>query len=287
MTTYEVGDTATVAIKVYDSTGVLADLGGGVPTVTVTKPDGSTAAATSTKTATGCYQGALTTALAGRYRFTFTGTGANSGGLPWTDVVDVWPADPRLIIPLADAKAALNIGQSVSTYDDELRLYIATVTEVIEDITGPILVEAGHTWTTSGGMTGLSSALLLPEKPSSITSITENGTTLQATDYVVDYSAGIVYRGSTVWPLHWQPGRSNIVVTYAVGSAVIPPNVTLAAREELRFLWQNGQQGGARPSFGDTPNYEQMAFTPSGYTVPNRVAGLLSAAESAQVAWFG
>ena len=52
MTTYEVGQTATVALKVYDATGALADLGGGNPTCTVTKPDGTTTAATVTKNST-------------------------------------------------------------------------------------------------------------------------------------------------------------------------------------------------------------------------------------------
>lgn len=279
MTTYEVGQTITVAIKVYDSTGALANVGGAM-TCAVVKPDATSTTATVTNPSTGNYQAALTSVLPGRYRFTFTGTGTNSGGTPWSDVADVWPADPRLIISLADAKAALNTTTNVN--DDELRLYIATVTNVIEDIVGPMLVETGHTWTASGGYP----SILLPERPTTITSITENGVTLATTDYVCDFVSGVIYRGSTNYALKWTFGQRNVVITYAVGNTIIPPNVLLAAREELRFLYQQGQQGGARPSFGDSAGYEQV-FTPSGYSVPHRVRELCNASEAQRVAWFG
>ena len=267
MTTYEVGQTATVALKVYDATGALADLGGGNPTCAVTKPDGTTAAATVTKNSTGYYQGAYVTAAAGRHRFTFTGSGTNSGALPWSDVVDVWPADPRLIISLADAKAALNAPAGTRVNDDELRLYIAATTEVIEDIVGAVLATT-RTQTFDGG----GYALLLWERPLAITSVTMNGVTLTSgTGYVADMSAGVVYGGSTYCTEEFASGRQNIVVSYTTGSSSIDPNVILAAREEVRFLYQIGQQGG-RPSLGGAP--ADLSWTPSGFAVPQRVIEL-------------
>jgi len=263
VTTYEVGQTATVALKVYDSTGVLADLGGGNPVCTVTKPDGTTTTATVTKPSTGNYQGAYVTTSAGRHRFTFTGSGTNSGALPWSDVADVWPADPRFIISLSDAKAALNTPAGARVNDDELRLYIAATTEIIEDIVGAVL-SSTKTQTFDGG----GNALLLAERAASITSVTVGG--VATTDYVANLTAGIVYSGSTgdssfTW------GRQNVVVTYATGASSIDPNVILAAREEVSFLYQLGQQGG-RPSLGGA--VPDMSWTPSGFAVPKRVMEL-------------
>lgn len=279
MTTYEVGQTAAVQLKVTSDGTTLADLGGGNPTCTVTKPDGTTTSATVTKVATGVYNGTLVTTMAGRHRFTFTGTGTNSGALPWSDVVDVWPADPRLIISLADARAALNLPTGTRVADDELRLYISATTQIIEDIVGPVLTEGSHSWSTSGG----DAAILLPERVNAITSVTENGNTLTSTEYVLSAAAGILYRGSTINPMFWAPGVNNVTVTYSVGAQVIPPNIILAAREEVRFLYSIGQQGG-RPSLGGQTT--DFTFTPSGFAVPNRVAELCAPSSDLQVGWF-
>ena len=263
MTTYEVGQTATVALKVYDSAGALADLGGGNPTCTVTKPDGTTTTATVTKPSTGNYQGAYVTTSAGRHRFTFTGSGTNSGALPWSDVADVWPADPRFIISLADAKAALNVPAGARVNDDELRLYIAATTEIIEDIVGAVL-STTRTQTFDGGR----NAILLSERATSITSVTVGGTT--TTNYVANLSSGVVYAGAT--GVDWfTDGKQNVTVAYTTGSSSIDPNVILAAREEVSFLYQLGQQGG-RPSLGGS--VPDMSWTPSGFAVPKRVIEL-------------
>jgi hypothetical protein len=47
--------------------------------------------------------------------------------------------------------------------------------------------------------------------------------------------------------------------------------VRLAAEEQLRFLWQLGQQGN-RPGWGDAA--DDVEFTPSGFAVPKRVIEL-------------
>lgn len=279
MTTYEVGQTATVALKVYDSAGALADLGGGNPTCTVTKPDGTTTTATVTKNSTGYYQGAYTTTTAGRHRFTFTGSGTNSGGLPWSDVVDVWPADPRLILSLADAKAALNVPAGTRVNDDELRLYIAATTAVIEDIVGSVLTTP-KTETFDGG----TCSVPLSQRATAITSVVVGGTTLTAgTQYVANLVSGLVYAGSTSSSSTFTSGAQNVVVTYTTGSSSIDPNVILAAREEVRFLYQIGQQGG-RPSLGGAPT--DLSWTPSGFAVPQRVIELCAASAARRMPGF-
>lgn len=269
MTTYEIGQTVTVGIKVYDSTGTLANLGGGNPTCTVTKPDGSTTAATVTTTGTGLYQGSLTGTLFGRYRFTFTGSGTNSGGTPWTDVADVFPADPRFIISLSDVKSGLNMPSTVSVNDDELRLYIAAATMVIENIAGPVL-QATLVEKYDGGRTSIN----LRHVPiAGVTTITEWGVTLSsANDYIVNTKSGVVTRVIGINDFPFRYGTQQIVITYTVGGSSLNPNVLLAARELVRYWWQWGQQGQA--GRGRSPGTNDVVA--AGYAVPNRVMELLS-----------
>jgi hypothetical protein len=63
-----------------------------------------------------------------------------------------------------------------------------------------------------------------------------------------------------------------VTVVVTVGSAgTIPANVTLAAKELLRHMWNRRQ--GPRPAFGNPGQGEST--TPSGYLIPNFVAALL------------
>lgn len=263
MSTFELGQTLSVPLTITSDGTTPADLTTCV--ATWTKPDGTTAAGTVTHPGTGQYVGQFAAStLAGRWRCTFTGTGTYAGALPWSDVVDVWPADPRLALSLADIKAGLNFPAGVLVNDDELRLYSAAATQVIEDMIGPILAET-RTHTYDGGR----SSYVLPEVGiAGVTSITVNGAALPSTAYAVDTYSGVIdaYYGSFIW------GRKNVVVTYTVGSTAIPPNVILAARELIRFQWQIGQQGaGVRGRVAA----EADAWTPSGFAVPRRVIELL------------
>lgn len=266
MATYEVGQTLTSRVTVT-SDGTTPANTGTTPTCSATLPDGSTSAATVVNVSTGIYQATLTSTQAGRYRFRWSATGANSGGFPRTDVVDVWPTDPRLIIPLADAKASLNVPASVTSNDDEITLFIAAATDYIENLTGPILTATGRTWTADGG----SSAVMLPEQPSAITSVTVDGTA--TTNYKADLRAGIIYAGtgSSAGYSSFDAGKANVVVTYTVGGTTVPPEAVLAARELVRFWFATSQQGG-RPAFNgtDVPG-DGGPFFPS-----RRVADLLA-----------
>lgn len=260
MTTFEIGQTVSVALQTFDSAGALANVGS--MTCTVTKPDGTTVAGTVTNTGTGEYQASTPGTFAGRYRFTFTATGANSGGTPWTDVADVWPADPRLIISLSDAKAELNMIPNVN--DDELRLYIAAATPVVEEIVGRVLTETvveRH----DGGKTGV----LLHERAADITSVVVDGVTLtEGADWYASTEAGIVYAGSQSTPSRFDFGRRNVVVTYTVGDAIIPANIIAGARIIVAHQYSVGQQG--RAGAGRSGAAVDVAILGSGYAVPAR-----------------
>jgi hypothetical protein len=190
-----------------------------------------------------------------------------------SEPLDVWPAaDPRLVISMADARAALNIADTDTSHDDEIRLYVAAATEVIEDLTGPVL-SASVVETHSGeARTGLS----LFKRATAITTVTEDGTSLSVgTDCVFDSVANVLWRGAYAGASEWSElTPSNVVVTYTVGAAIVPPNVVLAARELVRHLYAVGQQPWRAPYGGGLDDIP-MATTPSGYAVPKRVLDLL------------
>lgn len=140
---------------------------------------------------------------------------------------------------LADVKAQLN---KTGTADDtELQAYIDAASAVIDRIYGPFS-QATKTWTTSGGWRSIT----VPDYNVTVTTVTENGTTLTVdVDFVVDSVGGVLSRGNNRWPLTWLAGQRNIVITYTVGSATIPPDVNLAARTIVQEWWE--LQRGPRP----------------------------------------
>lgn len=174
------------------------------------------------------------------------------------------------ILTLADARAALRLAASDTSNDTDLsNTYIPAVTPMVEDLTGPILTQTGLTWTVDGGRTYVT----LPSKVTAVTQVTETGVTLVANvDYTVNLRAGVITRGSVQQPYIFLPGQQNIVVTYNVGTGVIPPNVKLAARIILVQLFR-ADQTGARPQFGQPDN--DTVTTPSGFAIPKRAFELL------------
>ncbi|WP_160665342.1 hypothetical protein [Pseudarthrobacter sp. ATCC 49987] len=228
----------------------------------VTRPDGVLLDPAPVPTGTGAGTvAAFTPAMPGRYLLSWSGNGVAA----YTDILDVWPADPQFLIPMDEIRNGLKLAPNAdpATMDD-LRLYNAAATPVIEDITGPMLA-ATKTFVSSGG----GSTVILPHLPSQILGITLDGAPVL--DYVPDLASGLIYGGSrsAVRPF----GVGELVITYRIGSAVIPPNIRLAARELVRFWWQGGMQGsGGGNVRGNRP--EADVFTPSGFAVPRRVMEL-------------
>lgn len=274
MSTYQLGSTIYGAVTVYDSNGDLADVG--EMTGAWTKPDGTSTSATVSRTSLGNYQGSKSaTDQAGRWLLTLTATGANSGDFPRTEVVDVWPADPRFIISLSDLRDELNLPPTVDVNDDELRLYLAATTPVVEEIVGRVL-SATVTETFDGGKT----AVLLSERATSVTSVTVNG--VATSNYVANLASGIVYAGSTSSPSCFTPGRQNVVVTYVAGGTAVEPNVILAARIIAAHQYQVGQQartGRGRP-------IDETTILGSGYAVPTRALQLLGPSMAGRMPGF-
>lgn len=227
----------------------------------VTRPDGVLLdpAPAPTGTGTGTVA-AFTPIMPGRYLLSWSANGTAA----YTDILDVWPADPRFLISLDEAVNGLQFPANADPAKaQDLRLYLAAATPVIEDITGP-MVAGTMTFTGWGGGT----TVILPHLPNQILGITVDG--LPVLDYVPDLVAGIIYGGSRSGVQPFPQGE--LVITYRVGSAEIPPNIKLAARELVRFWWQGGMQGGGGNVRSQRPEAE--AFTPSGFAVPRRVMEL-------------
>lgn len=266
-----VGDTIADAITVTSSAGVAADPGSG-PTVAVTLPDLTSASATVTKTATGAYTATLVSSQVGRHVLTWAASGANSSDFPHVSVFDVHAADPRFLIGLDDARAALNMAATQRADDEELRGLLAAATIVVERIIGPVV--AGTQVDTLSGR-GLA-RLDLSARPTSITTVTEDAVGLtEGTDFVVD-EIGQLWRGSTPGAGRWSSvSPRNVVVTYAIGSGIVPDNVREAARYLIRHWWTQQQQsyyvnGAPEESYGPLI---------AGYAVPNMVVDLLAGSD--------
>lgn len=207
-------------------------------------------------------EASFTPALAGRHVVRWSASGAASDA--YTDLLDVWPLDPRFLISLDDAENSLNAKGRMPAEDrEDLRLYIAAATPVIEDIVGPVLTSP-ETFVTSGG-TG---TVVLPQIPSSITAIAVNGVSLAADEWFEE--AGIVTAGRHGAESRF--GAGQLVVNYTVGMAAVPPNIRLGTRELVRHWWQIGKQASGGAVRGQ--EYQADAFTPSGFAVPRRVIEL-------------
>lgn len=176
------------------------------------------------------------------------------------------------LISIYDAKTALRLGSS-TTYDADLTVYVAAVDEMVQQFTGPIL-QQNVTQVFDGGR----SALVLASPAESITSVTVNGVTMDASDYTADLSSGILHAGSTQAPGTFPPGQQNVTVVYVAGAAAtsddVPATVQLAARMILRHLWLTNR-GGATvvPGMGDD---ETSMPDWSAYAIPNRALELLA-----------
>lgn len=234
------------------------------PSVTVTAPDLSVTTATPTHGVIGQYSYTFTAAQAGRHVVQWTGT-----GYVYSDVFVVSPADPLFLMSLDDAKRSLRWGSNPTDNDDDLRTYMAAVTPVIEDLVGPVLPQTvteivPALYDGSGRM----SVTVSRTPVLSVTSMTSqvNGSVApNLANLVIDSASGVLRLSN------WAGFYGQLAVVYKAGRTTIPANILLAAREQLRFLWQIGQQAN-RPAWADEP--QAAEYTPSGYAVPKRVIEL-------------
>jgi hypothetical protein len=264
---FDLGDTVPLGVDIKNAAGALTNAS--TIALTITLPDGTSSAPTPTNPSTGRYEYDYTTAQAGRHLVRWVATTPYAA---YTDVFDVRSAAGIGIVSLADAKNHLNI--TTTTHDEELRGFVDTVTDLIEHVSGSV-IRRSVVETHSGAY---KPALLLRQPPvMSIASVTENGTTLAATDYSLDADAGLLYRMAGAYlPSRWRAGVKNIVVTYLAGRASVPAPVREAALDLIRINWRPQQGGNFSPFDGGRGDDAGAAQVRLGFFVPNRVAQLLA-----------
>lgn len=254
-------------------------LGTNTVVLTVTAPDGTTSTpavtvATSSATAT------VTPTIAGAYLLLWTVTGT------FTDAVqDQFTATAVQLglISLGDLRDQLNIGAADTTGDAKLRRFIQSATDVVENITGPLLGQV-RTEYFDGNRT---TVVLSPRWVQKITLIQETlgTTTFTLTEqplggafsqygYTWDQSTHTITRramGITFW---FPPGERNISVTYEQGINPLPQVISDAAGEIIRHWWDHGQQPFAAP-FITTDEGDVPVSNGLGFAIPNAAIEML------------
>lgn len=280
MARYPLNQPVRVSTTVRDVTGALVNAGTLTLTVKLAQADGTWLTtgtyATPVNDSTGQYhQDIPVTDLAGlghyQYVWTSTGTGA---GVSFSDFEVFDPFGEIAVLPLQDAKDQLNIPQSVTTSDNEITAYVATIQSCLESYTGGPLVN--RTITERSEMMSSQTVIPVRQRPLvSVVSITS------ASGGAIDISAGLdldanagLIRRKLGLPFYgpffqWLP---QVTVSYVAGWGVsVPAAFNVAARMILQHLWVT-QRGEAllQPFGGETTTVPGF-----GFAIPNQAAELL------------
>jgi hypothetical protein len=270
-----------LSTTVRDVTGALVNAGALTLLVKIAQADGTQLTtgtyATPTLDSTGNYHQDVPVtdlAAAGHYQYAWTSTGAGAGvSFGEFDVFDPFEAS---VLPLADAKDALNIPQTTTAADSEIAAYVATIESCLEGYTGGPLVNKTITAERSEMMAGQTVIPVRQRPLVSVTSITSvaGGVIDISGGLDLDKNAGLIRR-PLGYPFYgpffmWLPG---VNVTYVAGWGVtVPAAFNAAARIILGHLWESQHGPSSRPSIGS----EELVTVPGfGYAIPPQAAELL------------
>jgi hypothetical protein len=280
---YPSGQPIRVTTTIRDVNGNLVNAGTLSLVVKLAQADG-TQAVTGTynspvNDSTGVYhQDVPVTDLAaiGHYQYTWTATGTGAG-VSFSDF-DVFDPYEAAVLPLQDAKDALNIPQATTAYDTEIGSYIATIETSLEGFTGGPLVN--RSVTERAELDGSYTVLQVRQRPLvSVTSIVSaaSGVALDiSTGLDIDVNAGTIRR-KLAYPFYgtyftWLPAMT---VTYVAGwGTTAPAAFNTAARLILQHLWTSQHGPAARPSMG--PDAALVTPPGFGFAIPNMAAELLN-----------
>jgi hypothetical protein len=279
---YPLNQPIRISTAVRDVTGALVNATTLTLLVKVAQADGTMAVtgtyASPVNDSTGNYHQDIPVTdltVTGHYQYAWTSTGTGAGvAFGDFDVFD--PFEPS-VLPLQDAKDALNIPQATITSDTEIAQYIATIETCIERMTGGPLTN--RSITERAELTGGYTVLQVRQRPLvSVTSIVS-----VASGQALDISAGLdidpnagTIRRKLGYPFYgpyftWLPAMS---VTYVAGwGASVPAAFNTAARIILQNLWMTQHGPSSRPAMGAG---DDMVTLPGwGFAIPNQAAELL------------
>lgn len=258
---FDLGDTVRLTAECRDADGTLTTAD--TATLTVTLPDGSTVSpSVPVPESAGQYVYDYVTDTPGRHsvRWVFAGPAT-----AYTDMIDVRPADPGLILSLANAKAQLNITSNRS--DDEIRGWLESVTDLVAQFTG-ITVRRSFTDLITLPPSGARAFVLKHSPVISLTSV--DGDTGAVASLDVDSATGVVR------PVSGGLVSGSFRVTYSAGRAEIPAPIRGAALIILQHLWRTQRNASRGPVPGGGSDFSVSEPIPGlGYAIPNRALQLM------------
>jgi hypothetical protein len=285
MSRYPQGQPVRVSTTVRDVTGTLVPAGTLTLVVKLAQADGTLATtgtyASPVNDSTGLYHvdvpAADLTAL-GHYSYVWTSTGTGAGVSPPADF-DIYDPFEVSVLPLQDAKDALNIPQATTTSDAEIASYIATIESSLERATGGPLVN--RVVTERSEM--LSGQTVIPVRQRPLVSVTSiasaSGSLIDISGGLdLDVNAGLIRRQLGL-PFYgpffsWLP---KVTVTYVAGwGTSVPAAFNSFARVVIAHLWSSQRGPAALPMGGG----EMVAIPGFGFLVPNLAAEMLNGSQN-------
>jgi hypothetical protein len=217
-------------------------------------------------------------AVTGHYQYTWTATGTGAG-VSFGEF-DVFDPFETLVLPLQDAKDALNIPQATTTSDSEIMAYVATIEASLRGMTGGPVVNRTITAERSEMMSNQTVIPVRQRPLVSVTSITS------ASGGAIDISAGLdldsnaaLIRRKLGLPFYgpffqWLPA---VTVTYVAGwGTAVPASFGVAARIILQHLYETQRGAAGQPLQG-----EELVTPPGfGYAIPAAAAELLDGSQN-------
>ena len=268
---YDLGDKVYLTWNTVDSSGNAVNPG--TVTLNITQPDGTTSSVTTATSTTGTYTASFLPTLAGRHILAWAATGSYPQA--FSDVFEVRDINDIGIVGYDEVLEYLNI-PAASANENEIRRFIDASTDLAEAYVGQVL--GRRTFTNELYDGGTEFIRLRNPKAISITSVTENGMAVSASNYVLDYTGQRLYRigSGTLYATnsygYWTQGMNNVSITYVAGYVNPPMSAKQGVLEIIRHLWQT--QRGAINVMSRTNSGDELYSTPT-YSLPRRAMELL------------
>ena len=268
---YDLGDRVYLSWNTVDSSG--AAVNPGTVTLNITLPDATNVSVTTATAVTGTYTASYLPTQVGRHILSW------NAGTTWSqafsDTFEVRDINDIGIVGYDECLEFLNI-PTASANENEVRRFIDAATDLAEPYVGQVL--GRRTFSNELYDGGTEFIRIRNPKAISITSVTENGLAVSASNYVLDYTGQRLYRigSGTLYATnsygYWTQGMNNVSITYVAGYVNPPMSAKQGVLEIIRHLWQT--QRGAINVMSRTNSGDEL-YSSSTYSLPRRAMELL------------
>lgn len=200
-------------------------------------------------------------------------------------------AESTDLISLDEAKYAINLATTVTTYDSRLEIVVSGVSQRLVEMCGPVVNVTRTDEAYDGGdadiaLRNVGTSPLVTTTVSAVKEYDSTGTltTLSAEDfdtkpadgYLFITEDGTIARRFTGGGGYFASGYRNVLVTYTTGraanTAAVPRKFKLAAQVCVNHVWSNlgAQSGAARPA-----GVDGLPFSIPPWFVPKAAIDLL------------